>query len=309
MAQGKGSAFEFSLGYETTFGTTPGVPATFQLPINTIEFNATQALNDTATITGDRNATQPFLGYKTVDGSVTVPVDANAFGYWLKLLFGVPVTTGVGPYEHVFSVGDAVPSAFTEKAHTDLTLFYLANGVKANTMEINFGGDDELVATIGLIGAKETKGTATVATPTAVTLDRFAKFEAALTGATNIKNFSISYTNSLDGDQYTIDNGSQRGGIPEGLAMVSGTLEALFEDDTLLLAARDQTEQSITVTLTSGTNVLEFQIGELVLEPTGVSVTTPLGLVQSFNYKGYYTDHADASVLQVTLTNAESSYA
>lgn len=309
MAQGKGSSAELRLGFETTYGTTPGAPATFTLPFNTFDFKETQALNDTSTITGNRNMTAPFVGYKSVDGSVVVPVDATAFGHWIKLLMGAPTTTGTGPYVHTFKVGDDTPSAFIEKAHTDLSLYYLDNGMKANSLEITFGGDDELTASIALIGAKETKGTSEVATPTVVALDRFNKFQAALTGATDVKNITLNFTNSLDGDQYTIDDGAVRGDIPEGLAMVSGTLDALFVDDTLLLAARNQTETTITITLTSGANVLEFQIAELVLEPTGVTVDTPMGLVQSFNYKGYYDDHADASVLKVTLTNGTASYA
>lgn len=308
MAQAKGSAFELRLGYETTFGTTPGTPATFKLPINTIDLKATQALNEAATITGDRNATKPFLGYKTVDGTVTVPVDATAFGYWLKLLFGAPTTTGTGPYTHVYKVGSSTPSAFIEKAHTDISQYYVDNGVKANTLEITFGGDDELTASIGLIGASETQDVTEVATPTAVSLTRLAKFQTSLTGATKVKNLTMSFTNNLDGDQYTIDTGSTRGDIPEGLASVSGSMEILYENDTWQAIARNQTEQSIVITVDDGTNSLEFQIAELVLEPTGVAVEGPLGIIQSFNYRAYYDNHADASVLKATLVNSTASY-
>ena len=308
MAQAKGSAFELRLGYETTYGTTPGVPSTFKLPINTLDLKETQALNESGTITGDRNKTKPFLGYKTVDGSATVPVDATSFGHWLKLLFGAPTTTGTGPYTHVYKVADDTPSAFTERAFVDITQYFVGNGVKLNSMDITFGGDDELTASLSLMGAKETQSTSEVATPTAVSLDPFGKFQATLTGATNVRNLTMSFSNNLDGAQYTIDNGAVRGEIPEGMATVTGTLEALYENDTLLLAARNQTEQSITVTLDDGTNSLEFQMAELVLEPTGVAVDTPAGLIQSFNYRGYYKDHADASILKVTLINSTASY-
>ena len=33
----------------------------------------------------------------TADGDVVVPIDAEAFGFWLKAAFGDPVTTGTGP--------------------------------------------------------------------------------------------------------------------------------------------------------------------------------------------------------------------
>lgn len=309
MAQAKGSSFELAFGYETTFATTPGSPATYAVPINSIELGETQALNEAATLQGDRNQRQPFVGYKDVTGSAVVPVDYNAFGHWLKLLFGAPTTTGTGPYVHTYKVGDTTPSAFMEKRFTDITAYYLSNGIKANTLEIEFGGDDELTATIGLIGAKETYSGTEVATPSSVALDRAMKFEASLSGVTNVRTMSMSYTNNLDGDQYTIDAGSTRGAIPEGLAAVSGTIEVLFENDTLLAAARNQTEQSITVTLTDATSTLAFQLAELVLEPTGSpAVDTPAGIVASFNYRGYYDNHADASIVKVTLTNNTASY-
>jgi len=309
MAQAKGSSSRLRLGYETTFGVTPGTPATFQLPFNpSLELAEKQALNESGTIIASRNTAQPFLGYKSVEGSVTVPVDATAFGYWLKGLFGAPVTTGTGPYTHVFSVSDSIPSMFIEKAFTDISEYYVYNGVKANTMEISFGGDDELVAAIGLLGATGTNSSTEVATPSSVALDRFFKFQASIVGATMVKNVTVSMTNNLDGDQYTIDNGASRGNIPEGMLGVSGTLDMLFEDNTKLAAAQAGTPQALTITLTSGTDSLEFDIPELLLEPTGITIDSPLGLMQSFNYRGYWASDVGASVMTVTLINSVATY-
>ena len=33
----------------------------------------------------------------TADGDVVVPIDAEAFGFWLKAAFGALITTGPGP--------------------------------------------------------------------------------------------------------------------------------------------------------------------------------------------------------------------
>ena len=40
--------------------------------------------------------------YKTVAGSVVVPVDLINIGYWLQMLLGDPTTTGADPYTHVY---------------------------------------------------------------------------------------------------------------------------------------------------------------------------------------------------------------
>ena len=39
----------------------------------------------------------PVKDAVTADGEVVVPLDAEAFGFWLKAAFGDPATTGTGP--------------------------------------------------------------------------------------------------------------------------------------------------------------------------------------------------------------------
>lgn len=309
MPQATGRSAELRIGFESTFGETPGSPATFKVPFSKLNIGEKQNQNESSVMTGSRNPQKPFRGFKSVDGSVSVPLDTVAFGYWLKALFGSPTTTGTGPYTHEYKIGSSVPSLFTEKAHTDLTLFYLFNGVKANGFSVSFGGDSELLADVQLVGKKETKGTSEVATATDKTDGaNFEPFEATLSGATSVKNVSLNYTNNLDTDQYTLDNGAEVGDIPEGMAGVSGSFTALFEDDSLLAAARDQTEMSLTVTVSDGTNSIAFAINELELEPTDVPIDTPKGLTQSFNFKAYHDDHAANSAIVITVINGQDIY-
>jgi hypothetical protein len=36
----------------------------------------------------------------TADGDVVVPIDPEAFGFWLKAAFSEPITSGAGPWTH-----------------------------------------------------------------------------------------------------------------------------------------------------------------------------------------------------------------
>ena len=43
-----------------------------------------------------RDPLAPIKDAVTADGDVVVPIDAEAFGFWLKAAFGEPSTTGTG---------------------------------------------------------------------------------------------------------------------------------------------------------------------------------------------------------------------
>lgn len=304
MSQAQGSSVSLRIGKETSFGVTGAT--SYEVPFApTLDIKETQALNDSSVIRGSRSMDRSFLGFKSVDGSLSVPLDTKAFPKFLESFFGAPTTTGAGPYTHTFKVNDtAIPSLFVEIAHEDIGEFMLFNGIKANNFDISFGGDGELLANIGVLGQKVTRGTSQVLSPTALTGNvKFEQFQAGITGATNVKELSISYTNNLDGSQYVIGDGGTRGEIPLGMAGVSGSFTALYENDTLLANARNNIDQTLTITLTNGANVLVFDMDEVVLEPTGVSVDSPQGLTQSFNYTAFWRAGATNSAITIALTN------
>lgn len=304
MSQAQGSSVSFRMGLESSFGVTGAT--SYEVPFApTLDIKETQALNDSSIIRGTRNMDRSFLGFKAVDGSFSVPLDTKSTPKWLEGFFGTPVTTGVGPYVHTFKVNDtALPSIFTEIAHEDLGEFHLANGIKMNSFDISFGGDGELLLNINAMGQKVTRSATQILAPTALATNvNFEQFQAAITGATNVKDISLSYTNNLDGGQYIIGDGGQRGDIPLGMAGATGSFTALYENDTLLAAARDNVDQTLNITLTNGASIIEFDMEEVVLEPTGVTVDSPQGLSQTFNYTAFWRAGASSSALVVTLTN------
>lgn len=309
MPQAQGSSVSLRMGKETSFGVTGAT--SYEIGFApTLDLKETQALNDSTVMRGTRNMDKAFLGFKSVDGSLVVPLDDNAFGKVLEGFLNIPATVDNldGTYTHTFKVNDtSIPSYFFEQAHTDIGEFHLLNGIKFNNFDISLGGDGELLCNINIMGQKSTRSATQVLVPTAITSVKFEQFQAAITGATKVKDITINYTNNLDGTSYVIGDGGTRGDIPLGMVGVSGTFTALYEDDTLLAAARNNTDQAFVITLISGVNILEFDMAEVTLSPTGVVVDSPQGLVQTFDYTAFWKADADESALLVKLTNSNAT--
>jgi hypothetical protein len=223
------------------------------------------------------------------------------------------ITAGEALYQHVFKVGDTMPSLVLEQGFTDINTYALHNGCMIGKIGMSFGGDGELTASIDVLGMKETiSATSFDGTPTTLVLGRFNNFQAAVQeGGSTIaicRKVDINLDFGLDGDSYCIGGGGFRREATPGIIGVSGTVEALFENQTLLNKSINGTESSIKLTLTNGTNSLEFFIPELTYERNTPGIEGPKGVIISLPYRGYYGNGADNSVIKVTLINGVSTY-
>lgn len=317
MAQARGNDCQLVIDFETAFREDPASPAGLQMPINSWDVSGSRALNNAGTLTGTRNPTEPFAGNKSVQGSAVVPIDLTAFPIWLKAMFGAPTTTGTGPYTHAFEIPTIQPSLVAEKMFdfSDDTTYIKQNGIKISTLGLSFGGDGELVANLGIVGASEADPSETAydATPTVVTLDRLNNFQAAiLEGGSSIMTvteLAMNINFSLETDKYVIGGGGVLGSINEGILDIAGSLTGLYEDNTLQAKAAAMTESSLAVTLTKGSHSLKFEIQELLYEQKSPGITGPAGIMQQLGFKGYYKNGSAASAIVVTLVNAVASYA
>jgi hypothetical protein len=125
-----------------------------------------------------------------------------------------------------------------------------------------------------------------------------------------ITNFTLNVSNELDEDGFAIDGSAERRDCPEGGVIVTGSIEAFFEDDTLLAKARAGTETSLKILLTKGSTParsVELLIPELMLTLNGPEIGGPKGIMQSFDFTGYYTDGSEASSIQATVVNGQTT--
>jgi len=310
MAQQTGAGAKLVLGYETAFKTisTSG----FVLPINSSGIKSSRNLNSAATLRGNANPVEPFDGNISVAGSVVVPVDSIAFWYWLKAAFGTPTTTGAGPYVHTFKAGTARPFVTIEHQFTELSTakYFQYTGCKVGGMSFSAGDDGELVATFDIVGAVETIASASFhGAAVAQSLGRLKNSHLALTegGSTlaNGKMVDAKIGFGLDTGQYVIGGGGVLGSLPDGIMDVSGNLNLLFENTTMIEKANASTESALILTFTdSATSALEITFPEIKYSRNSPGIEGPQGIAVALPWGGYYDNNADTTSVKVVLTNS-----
>jgi len=310
MAQQTGAGAKLVLGYESAFKTI--ATAGFVLPINSSGIKSSRNQNSAATIRGNANPVEPFDGNISVGGSVVVPVDSIAFWYWLKAAFGIPTTTGVGPYVHTFKGGTARPFVTIEHQFTELgtAQYFQYTGCKVGGMSFSAGDDGELLATFDIVGAVETLSAASFhALAAAQTLGRLKNSHLALTegGSTlaNAKLVDAKIGFGLDTSNYVIGGAGVLGSLPDTLMDVSGNLTTLFENTTLLTKAIASTESALVLTFTdSATSALSITFPEVKYARNSPGIEGPQGIAIALPWNGYYDNNADTTSVKVVLTNS-----
>ena len=105
MARAQGARAQMALAFETVYGTAPASGYT-RVPFASTSLGAQQPLIASELLGYGRDPLAPVKDAVTADGDVVVPIDAEAFGFWLKAAFGEPTTSGTGPWTHEFRSGE-----------------------------------------------------------------------------------------------------------------------------------------------------------------------------------------------------------
>lgn len=300
---------------ETTFGTTPSSGTVRSLPFNSCTLSAEQNRTTPATMTGRRDPVEPIMGNINVSGGLTVPLDANAFGWILAMAFGNPTTTTVstGVYQHVFKPGTTQPSVSIEKAFSNGD-YFVNSGVKVSSMGFSFGGDGELTVDVQMLGCNETIDDDPISeTVTDISLDRFNNFQAAL----KVDNASVAVATEvtldvnfgLDEEGYAIGGNGFRSRINEGLLELSGSMTAFYDDDTYIQKAMNSTTTSLQIKLTKGDNSLQIDLPEVQFPRKSPTIEGSAGIMQNLDYGAFYKEASIGTSIQFTLINGTASYA
>ena len=104
MARAQGARAQMALAFETVYGTAPASGYT-RVPFASTTLGSEQPLITSELLGYGRDPLAPIKDAVTADGDVVVPIDAEAFGFWLKAAFGEPTTSGTGPWTHEFRSG------------------------------------------------------------------------------------------------------------------------------------------------------------------------------------------------------------
>lgn len=304
------------LDYEPSFGVAPTTKAPVILPINSFGLTVSRNKNSAQTLRGRRDPDMPFDGNVETSGDIVVPVGTRAFGYWLKLLFGAPTTTGSeGAFTHVFKPADESPSALIQCAYGTTPASYgHYSGCKVSSLQMTAGGDEELTATLSMAGKMATFDTTNYsAAAEPVVLKRLSNFQASLkrdnTAFAVCTGFDVTIDNGLDTDTRTLGTAGELYDIPEGIMSVTGNVTCLFTSLAMLNEAKNSTEMSLELSFTiDEDNSLSILLPEVQIQYQGPTVEGPTGIRTQYPFVAYYNDHAKNTVVEVTLKNDVASY-
>lgn len=294
MARAQGWKTQMRMAFESTFAQPPS-DGYVRMPYRTADIGATQEFSDDPVMGLGREAQEPSRDALEQSGTVSVPLDTRAIGYWLKLLLGAPSTSGSGPYTHTFDTSaEDLPSASIEMAYSaGRILQHLGN--MANTLSLTLERSGFVRADIGLTGSTENKLTSSAATSTTEhAFNRFNQTHGLLkrdgTTFADITQASLEYGNGLD-PAPTVGDGGVIGAIDEGLITVTGSIRARFSGwDLYDLAANNESFELKMGWRISADQSITFTLPDVRLSRTTFPVEGPGGVESAFSWRSVQPD-------------------
>ena len=319
MPQITGSNCKLIYDIETTFGTTPGVPAAILAYFKDEGFAQDIEQISSNIIRGNRNPTSPFTGNRSVKGSLSTELAPFGQAVLLKHLMGSVTTTGTTNYTHVFKIGALPVGLCFEKQVTDLGKYFLYNGVRVSKASFDFKPAGPIDTSFEFVGQKETIGDASIdATPTDLGHNPFEGFNASIEvggssiGTVTAAKFDVD--NDIQTDLYAIGGGGLVHSLPEGNVKVSGSCTVIFDSITLYNQAVAGTESSLKIALTKGTGLgstgnemIEFLIPELKFKASTPVIKDSKGIMLEMPFEAFYSNSTEATALQITLKNTQAT--
>ncbi|MDP5308436.1 phage tail tube protein [Paracoccus spongiarum] len=312
MARAQGARAQMALAFETVYGTPP-VGGFTKMPFASTTLGAEQPLLNSELLGYGRDPLAPIKDAVTADGDVVLPIDAEAFGFWLNAAFGDPVTTGTGPWTHEFQSGAwTLPSLSIETGMPEVPRYAIYSGCVLDQLTWQMQRSGLLTATARLVAQGETVGTVSNAgTPAPIDLKRFGHFNGSITrnGAAlgNVVSAQISYANNLDRIE-TIRADGRIDGADPSIAALTGSIEVRFADSALVTQAMDGEACALefSYALPSGES-FTFTVHAVYLPRPRIEISGPQGVQATFDWQAA-RDSALGRMCTATLINDREEY-
>lgn len=311
MARASGARATLLHIEELIYGVPPG-SGYRRLPFISSTLSDSQPLQDSDLLGVGRDPVTPMRDAITVDGNIVVPMDRRGIGHWLKATFGAPVTTGSGPYTHVFTSGSwTLPAMSLELGFPEVPHFAMNSGVMVNELsfQVQRGGSPN--CTLGLIGKTTRDATVSedaTALAAEIGLYRFGNFHGSIkrNGAAlaNAVSASVTYSNTLDRIEGI---GAEILGLDPSAAKASGSLVTRFADTTLLQQAKDGGPCELEIAFTAAPYSITWAFPFVMLPVPRREVSGPAGIQVTYDWTAM-REELGTHMVEVTLINDVASY-
>jgi hypothetical protein len=303
--------------FETTPGVTPAAGVNwFGIPFVSHTLGEERPLIQSDLLGQGREMQDPTPDVATNDGDIVVPVDVRNFGHWLKLFFGNPATVaGTGGEEvHTFTSGaSTLPSMSLEIGAPEVPAFSTHYGLRGNQLKISQARSGLLNATCSVIAIGESTPGATSAAGVSATatlpVTRFPQASGFVkkdgTQLGSVVKADFTYSNGLEKIETIKADGRIEDSDP-GMVSMTGSVDVLFKDTTLLAAATAGTPCELDFGWAVSAHGLVFAVPRVFLPLVKRPISGPNGILASFNWNA---SGANGASVVATLTNDVASYA
>ncbi|MCF7700551.1 phage tail tube protein [Loktanella sp. M215] len=312
MARAQGARSQLAAAFETTYGTAPATGFS-RLPFASETLGSEQPLLENELLGYGRDPLAPIKDVVTTSGSIVVPIDVAAFGFWLKGAFGDPVTVDGPPAVHTFQSGAwDLPSLSIEKAMPEVPYFPMFTGAVVDKLSWTMARGGQLTATVDLIAQGETPATVSNAGSVAdIPVQRFGNFNGQIkrggTVLANLITADIAYGNNLDPVEVIRADG-KIDGVDPSMAMLSGRLTSRFADTVLIdqATAGDPCELVFAYSLSASAK-FTFTAHAVYLPKPKVTIDGPKGVQVTFDWQAAMAD-VPGRMCTAVLTNTVEGY-
>lgn len=319
MALAFGHGSSIIAEWEGTYGTLASGTDWKRLPVRSYNPGIARPWErqDIVGLVGARSEPDPAQGLLTIEPTVSIQPDLNNIGYWLRLLFGDPTTTGSSDYSHTFKAGGTTPLSLSIEHGNAFTTngYQRVLGVRANTLEASFRpGEAQQTFNLGLIAknAPARASSSADASPAdaswvpllgpVMTATRAGTALPRVTGAT------LRFSNGLEVLREANRDGGAITEAAPGVMEVTGTVDLRMDTDTLLGDAEGTAPVALTFGYSiSATQALTFTVPEAYLDRIGVGAQGRAGISATFAFRGAYNASA-ATSLSVVLLNQMADF-
>jgi len=301
------------IGKEVTWGTPVA---------STVFVSATESISEErgrlreAMTFGTRSTLPAIEGRTRISGSISgLHARPGALGHLLRAAVGVPVTSGVGPYVHVFtpttdkfSAEAALPPYSVTVERGSLRHRYA--GGQVTQLTLRQPADDALTVDAEFL-FQDVSDVASAETVALETNPRFIFRDLAITkdavAFPYVEDLTLTIANSLSGEE--VLNGTREIAATDFDDKLTVTLAMTltFRDASTYADFRAATTAAYALTWTSGANVLAVDLPKVQIDSWGAPISGPGRLTVDVTATAEF-DSVAGYEAEITLTNTTTSY-
>lgn len=313
MARAYGSDSVLLVKEQVAF-ETPATGNFRKVPFFSTSIGAEQGLVTEPRILGQgRGAPRPFRDVVNAGGDFVVPVDAENIGFWLKMFFGSPATTGTSDFTHVFKTEAlTLPFFSAEVGHPKVPAYHMNTGISVTALEWSWARSGVPQMTVTCLSRDETvAGSTGGGSPAEYAYTPLNQYQGSLKRGGVAMGNIVSANMRVDNGSYPVENIRPDGlldGVDPGPVSASGSVTVRYANRDFAELAQDGTAVDLEFgwVVDADTSLL-IRMPEVYLPRVKHPVSGPAGVQATYNFTAAYNQGATATV-SATLKNQVSAY-